>query len=183
MSAGILLLDDPSYSNSGTLLKAKAYFDEALEMNIETVNKVINIGFNVDGMPEGSLKISVNDYLKTQGALMREMGYDGKTHNPFTLIGFSNFIKNNIHHCYFFAYFTTFSTSTVMIDQICDEPQKLFNFDFTITNLSAHFMLANWEKNPDFRVRVADFIKKYRSGTDYFDDPEVGTGGKGEVKQ
>jgi hypothetical protein len=142
---------------------------------IATVSEVIKIAFDVNGEPEGKLKDDITDYLQKQGRLMDEMGYDGTLDNPYTLIGFSNFLKDEKRRCCFTAYFTTFNVETVKIYRTCMFPQIKFKFDFMVTHCNANFMIARWETDPAFRQRVKDFINNHPPGEDYFDGWDTGS--------
>jgi hypothetical protein len=145
-----------------------AYSDSVI--GPEAVNEIIRIAFNVNGQPSGDLKDSITGYLQKQGALINKLGYDGEISNPYTLIGFSNFVRNGSRRCCFTAYFTTFDVNTVKITHTCDDDEKQFNFNFKVTHCNADFMVANWESNPEFRERVKKFIADHPPGSDYFDD-------------
>jgi hypothetical protein len=149
------------------------YVDKVI--GAETANEVVSIAFDVYGEPEGHLKNEIASYLKAQGELMSELGYDGTLNNPYTLIGFSNFVKDSRHRCCFTAYFTTFSVKTAKITRSCREPKKEFEFDFMVTRCNAEFMLARWETDPAFKQAVKNFIKDHPYKGDFFDDWDTGT--------
>ncbi|MDR0684870.1 MAG: hypothetical protein LBF83_07055, partial [Spirochaetaceae bacterium] len=138
------------------------------------IKEIMTIAFDVYGEPDGKLKDDITSYLQTQGALMEKMGYTGELNNPYTLIGFSSFVKDDKRRCAFTAYFTTFDVKTVKISRTCREPQKEFDFDFTITHCNADFMIASWETNPAFRQRVKDFIANHPPEDDYFNTLDTG---------
>jgi hypothetical protein len=151
------------YSRSTTTYSDKVIGSEA-------VKKVISIGFDVAGEPSGALKEMIQKYLAQQGNIVDNMNYGGSESSPYILLGFSNFLKDAAHYCSFRAFFTTFSTTTSKISKTCKDDKMQFDFNFTITHCSAEFMLANWETNPTFKQRVADFIATHQPGSDFFDD-------------
>ena len=104
---------------------------------------------------------------------MDQMGYDGTINNPYTLIGFSNFVSGDVRRCCFTAYFTTFDVKTVKISKTCRDDKKEFDFNFTVTHCNADFMVARWETDLVFRKSVDDFIKAHPSGGDFFDEKLV----------
>ncbi|MDR2590141.1 MAG: hypothetical protein LBC71_04045 [Oscillospiraceae bacterium] len=136
----------------------------------EVVQKVIEIGFDVNGEPSNLMKEAISKYLQQQAELMNNMGFDGTLDNPYTLIGFSNFIYNNKRVCCFRAYFTKFDTNSVKVTRSCKSAQQKFDFNFTITHCNADFMLSNWENNPAFKQKVNDFIDKHQAGDHPFFD-------------
>ena len=160
--------------NAMAALFFSSYSVEELDYNEkkvgqEVVEKVIKIGFDVNGQPSGNLKTAIEKYLQKQGELMDELSFDGKYSDPYTLMGFVNFVKDDVHTCSLRAYFTDFDTNTVKIKQSCKDDKKAFDFNFKITHCNADFMLSNWETSAEFRERVKKFIDEHIPQEDYFD--------------
>lgn len=140
----------------------------------DVVEEVIKVGFDVDGQPEGNLKTAIQKYLEKQGKLMNTLSFDDAHHSdPYTLMGFVNFVKDNNHTCSLRAYFTEFNTDTVKISHSCKDDEKKFDFNFKVTHCNADFMLAKWNSSAEFRERVNKFIKDHTPGSSYFDALET----------
>jgi hypothetical protein len=155
------------YAKTATKYSDKVIGPGALE-------EVMKIGFDVDGEPSGNLRAAITNYLKNQGGIIKQMNYGGKMTNSYTLVGFSNFVSSSTRRCCFTAYFTTLDAQTSKIGKTCEDDKMQFDFDFEITRCNANFMLANWETNPAFRQRVADFIATHPVHDDYFNSFETG---------
>jgi hypothetical protein len=97
------------------------------------LEEVMKIGFDVDGEPDGNLKTAITNYLKNQGGIIEHMNYGGEISNTYTLVGFSNFVKNGVHRCCFTAYFTTLDAKTAKISKTCEDDKMQFDFSFEIT--------------------------------------------------
>lgn len=134
----------------------------------ETMEKIIKIAFDVNGVPTDKLDHAIKLYLEKQGKLINEMGYGGTLKNPYTLLGFSNFVKDNIHTCSLRAYFTNFDTNSVKITETCKDDKLRFNFNFKITHCNADFMLDSWESNSDFKKKVENFINDHQQDPTFF---------------
>lgn len=144
------------------------YSDKKVGKDI--VEEVIKVGFDVNGQPEGNLKTAIQKYLEKQGNLMDTLSFNAAHHSdPYTLMGFVNFVKDNNHTCSLRAYFTEFNTDTVKISHSCKDDEKKFDFNFNVTHCNADFMLAKWNTDADFRDRVNRFIKDHTPGSSYFD--------------
>ena len=140
----------------------------------DVVEEVIKVGFDVDGQPEGNLKTAIQKYLEKQGKLMNTLSFDDAHYSdPYTLMGFVNFVKDNNHICSLRAYFTEFNTDTVKISHSCKDDEKKFDFNFKVTHCNADFMLAKWNTDAEFRDRVNRFIKDHTPGSSYFDNLET----------
>lgn len=140
----------------------------------EVVEEVIKVGFDVNGQPQGNLKTAIQKYLEKQGKLMSQLSFDAGHHSdPYTLMGFVNFVKDNNHTCSLRAYFTNFDTNTVKISHSCKSDEKKFDFNFKVTHCNADFMLAKWNSSTEFRKRVNKFIKDHTPGSSYFDGLET----------
>lgn len=148
------------------------YSDKMVGKDI--VEEVIKIGFDVEGQPEGNLKTAIQKYLEKQGNLMENLSFNAARHSdPYTLMGFVNFVKDNNHTCGLRAYFTEFDTDTVKISHSCKDDEKNFDFNFNVTHCNADFMLAKWDTDAEFRDRVNIFIKEHTPGSSYFDELET----------
>lgn len=148
------------------------YSDEKVGKDI--VEEVIKVGFDVDGQPEGKLKTAIQKYLEKQGKLMESLSFNPAHHSdPYTLMGFVNFVKGDNHTCSLRAYFTEFNTNTIKISHSCKDDEKKFDFNFNVTHCNADFMLAKWNTDAEFRNRVNRFIKDHTPGSSYFDDLET----------
>ncbi|MCM1166497.1 MAG: hypothetical protein NC299_12985 [Lachnospiraceae bacterium] len=140
----------------------------------DVVEEVIKVAFDVNGQPEGNLKAAIEKYLQKQGKLMDTLSFNSaQQSDPYTLMGFVNFVKDNTHTCSLRAYFTNFTTDTVKISHSCSDDEKKFDFDFKVTHCNADFMLTKWNTDSDFRDRVNKFIKDHTPGSSYFDDLET----------
>lgn len=140
----------------------------------DIVEEVIKVGFDVEGQPEGNLKTAIQKYLEKQGKLMETLSFNEAHHSdPYTLMGFVNFVKDNNHTCSLRAYFTEFNTDTVKISHSCKDDEKKFDFNFNVTHCNADFMLTKWNTDAEFRDRVNRFIKDHTPGSSYFDDLET----------
>ena len=139
----------------------------------DVVMTVISTAFDVNGTPTGNLKNAIDKYLSNQGSYMDNLSFDGSHSDPYTLMGFVNFVDDKSetkkHTCCLKAFFTDFTTDTVKISHSCKDDEKVFDFVFDVTRCHADFMLSNWETDPDFRARVKKFIDDHIPSTDYFD--------------
>jgi len=174
---------DPKYWKEGFRKLMSLFFFNYVEEGIdyqdkkaskEIVEDVIKIGFDVSGEPSNPLKTAIEQYIRKQAVLMDKMGFDGKMNNPYTLFGFSNFVKAGARVCCIRAYFTNFDTQSVEITRCCRDSEKKFDYSFKVTHYNSNFMLSSWETDPEFQKIVLEFIDKHRPKDDpYFDTCET----------
>lgn len=156
-------------------LFCKDYSEEELHYNEDAIGKdgverVIDIAFDVEGDVTSSFEGSVNAYLSNQGELMNQLGFDGSLKNAYILVGFSNYIVDEVHTCAFRAYSTNFDAESIKITHSCDDDELKFKFKFDVMHYNANFMLSSWISDPKFRDRVNEFIDDYNLDYSYFGD-------------
>lgn len=154
-------------------LFCKDYSEEELHYDQDAIGadgvlKVIDIAFDVKDGVTTSFEKSVSDYLSKQGKLMNEMGFDGSLKNSYLLVGFSNYVMDEVHTCAFRAYFTNFDAESIKITHSCDDDELKFKFKFDVMHYNANFMLSSWMSDSNFRDKVNHFIDSYNPDFSYF---------------